>query len=140
MVDVNTLVVNIVATVIIIFVNAFTLWLTTGKILRAVPAYNKTFRYGANQAKGFNTALIVALIAGLVSFILSLIPTFSPVLVGNAMLNVVFFIVNAVVLLLLIRKFYELAWGKTAAAWLIVTVIGFIIGAVIGGILGLLIV
>lgn len=126
---ISTFLINIVTIVIIIFINALALWLTAQKLLGA----------GNSAKKGFKTALSVAFVAGAVSFVLSLFPTFKPVLVGNALLNLLFFVINAAVLLLLIRKFYELSWGKSALAWLIVTIVGFVIGFILGGIVGFIV-
>lgn len=126
----STFLINIVTIVIIIFINALALWFTAQKLLSADRDSAK---------KGFKTALSVSFVAGAVSFVLSLFPTFNPVLVGNALLNLLFFVINAAVLLWLIRKFYELSWGKSALAWLIVTIVGFIFGFIIGGIVGFII-
>jgi len=126
----STFLINIVTIVIIIFINALALWFTAQKLLSADRDSAK---------KGFKTALSVSFVAGAVSFVLSLFPTFNPVLVGNALLNLLFFVINAAVLLWLIRKFYELSWGKSALAWLIVTIVGFIFGFILGGIVGFII-
>ena len=126
----STFLINIVTIVIIIFINALALWFTAQKLLSADRDSAK---------KGFKTALSVSFVAGAVSFVLSLFPTFNPVLVGNALLNLLFFVINAAVLLWLIRKFYELSWGKSTLAWLVVTIVGFVLGFILGGIVGFII-
>jgi hypothetical protein len=120
-------VINVVSTIIVIFVNAFAIWLTVEKILR----------YVSYKDEGFKTALKIAAIAGLVSFVLSLVPMMNPALVGNVGLNFLFFLVNAGLVLYLIKRFYELDWGKSAVAWLIVLVLGFVIGFAVGNVIGL---
>jgi len=132
MATLSTFLINIVTIVIIIFINALALWFTAQKLLGANVSRD-------SAKKGFKTALSVSFVAGAVSFVLSLFPTFKPVLVGNALLNLLFFVINAAVLLWLIRKFYELSWGKSALAWLIVTIVGFVLGFILGGIVGFII-
>ncbi len=120
----TTLLVSALSAILIIVINAVVLWLTVEKIL-------------GKAGKGFKVAFTVALISGIVSFLLSLIPTFNTVLVGNAALNIVFFIITAAVMLFLIRKSYAIPWGSTIMAWLVVTVIGFVAASVVGAIIGL---
>jgi len=124
----STLLTNIASTILIILVNAFAIWLTVEKILK----------YVSSKAGGFKTAFKISLIAGVISFVLGLIPTFSPALVGNAMLNLLFFVINAIVLLFLIQKFYGLKLGEAAISWLVVLVLGFVIGFVVGNITGMI--
>lgn len=121
----STIIVSIISMVIIVFVNAFALWLAADKIL--------------GVRKGFRTALQVAVVSGLLSFLLSIIPTFRPTLVGNVLMSVVFFLVNAAVLIFLIHKFYRLHWSKTLLAWLIVTVVGFIVAFIVGALIGFIV-
>jgi len=124
----STLLANVASTIIIILVNAFAIWLTVEKILK----------YVSSRAGGFMTALKIAVIGGIISFALGLIPTFKPALVGNALLNLLFFVINAVVLLVLIQKFYALKLGEAAVSWLVVLVLGFVIGFVVGNITGMI--
>jgi len=120
---VSTVFVSIISAVIIILINALVIWLVAEKIIK---------RHG----RGFKMAFVVALVAGVASFFLSLIPTFKPTLVGNMLLNIVFFVVNALVLIGLLKKAYDLHIREALLAWLIVTIAGFIIGFIVGAIIG----
>ena len=122
----TTLLVSVVSAILIIVINAIVLWLTVEKIL-------------GKAGRGFKQAFSVALISGIVSFLLSLIPTFNTVLVGNATLNLVFFIITAAVMLFLVKKSYGMSWGSTVIAWLVVTAIGFVAAMLVGGIIGLVV-
>ncbi|MBD3259765.1 hypothetical protein GF371_04005 [Candidatus Woesearchaeota archaeon] len=89
--------------------------------------------------QGMKTAFLVAVIAGIIAFVLGLIPTFMGAIAAAVALNLIFMIVNVVILLLLIRYFYKESWGRSAIAWILLIVADIIIGAIIGLILGLII-
>jgi len=120
----TTLLINIGSTIVIIFVNALALWLTIDNILKYA-------------REGFKTALKTGAVAGIISFALGLIPTFVPELAGNQGLTLLFFIINSIVMLFLIKKFYGLRWGETGAAWVVVLVLSFLIGFVAGNFIGM---
>ena len=123
MVLATTILLSLLNAIIGVFVTAFALWLAIEKILHYYLDY---------FVAGFRTALKVAGIAGIVSFILSLIPIIITAFAGNAVLNLIFFIINAAVLFYLIQRFYELKWKEAAIAWIIVLVISYVIGWVLG--------
>jgi hypothetical protein len=120
----TTLLFNVLSTVVIIFINAFSLWLSIDTILK----YSRA---------GFKTAMKAAFVAGVISFLLGLIPTFTPALVANPALTLLFFVINAGVMLYLIKRFYELDWKEASVSWLLVLVLSFVIGFVVGNFIGL---
>ena len=122
----TVLITNVITNVILIFVNALSLWLTEERIIR----------HEFYIPKGFSTALSIAAIAGLINFGLGLALMFIPPLIAVVML-VLAIVINAVVLFFLIRSFYEVSWGKTLVAWLIVTVVSMILSFFLGGAVGL---
>lgn len=121
----TTVLVNLASSIAVVFVNAFALWLSIDNILKYA-------------REGFRTALKVGVISGIVSFLLGLIPAFNTALAGNAALNLLYFIISALVMLFLIKKFYGLNWSETAASWLTVLVFSFVIGFVFGNFVGLI--
>jgi len=96
------------------------------------------------REKRWGTAYKVAAWSGLVSFIFSLIPTWMAtqlLALGAALsilINISFIVVNALVLIYLVKRFYEVALGKATLAWLIVFVINLILGFLIGLIIGII--
>jgi hypothetical protein len=92
----------------------------------------------------FGTSFTVAGYAAIVSFVLSLIPTFFAsffLTVGQIValiINLVFIVVNAAVFVGLIRKFYEQTVGKALLAWFILFVINIILGMIVGLVIGAL--
>src|SRR5574341_96495 len=125
MADATALLVNIGSTIVVIFVNALALWLTIDNILKYA-------------REGFKTALKTGAVAGIVSFVLGLIPIFAPELGGNQGLTLLFFIINSIVMLFLIKWFYGLRWRETGAAWVVVLVLSFLIGFVAGNFVGMI--
>ena len=122
----TVLITNVITNVILIFVNALSLWLTEERIIR----------HEFYIPKGFSTALSIASIAGLINFGLGLALMFIPPFVAVIML-IAALVINAVVLFFLIRSFYEVSWGKTAIAWLIVTLVSMVLSFFLGGVTGL---
>jgi hypothetical protein len=58
------------------------------------------------------------------------------VLVGNVLFNLISFIINAAVLLFLIRWFYKVSWKKSGLTLVIVIVLSFVVSFIIGILLG----
>lgn len=73
--------------------------------------------------KGWGIPYLIALIVGVVGFVLGLIPFAGGVLA---------FIVNIALGLWLIKTKYKLAWGKAVVVWLIWFIASLIVGAIIG--------
>jgi hypothetical protein len=113
---------NLVSAVVFVVVTGLLLWFVS-KIV---------FKFKINNAI---TAFIVSGIAGAVAFVLGLIPIITNYIETGLVL--VIFVINAVVLILLIKRYYKLAWDRAILAWLLVFVLNLIIGFLIGIILGL---
>ena len=116
--------VSIIATIVFIVINSLVLWLVASKI----------FKY---HDETFKTAFMVAVIAGVISFILSLIPMFVTALSAALVINIILFIVNAIVLIYLIKRYYDTTLGQAILTWVIVLVIDLVLGFVVGFLLGL---
>ena len=122
--------INLISSAVYVVVNGLILWWLS-----------KLFKLNAKNP--WKLAYTVALFAGIVSFVLGLLPVFFISMAGLVP-TIIFFVINAVVLVYLIMRFYKLEIGKSILIWLGVfiadLIIGFIIGLVIGLISGLLLV
>ena len=122
--------INLISSAVYVAINGLILWWLS-----------KLFKLNAKNP--WKLAYTVALFAGIVSFVLGLFPIFITALTGLTA-TIIFFVINAAVLVYLIMRFYKLEIGKSILIWLGVfiadLIIGFIIGLVIGLISGLLLV
>tara|TARA_Y100000031_G_scaffold152830_1_gene196807 strand:- start:44 stop:457 length:414 start_codon:yes stop_codon:yes gene_type:complete len=84
--------------------------------------------------QSYMTALKVALIVGVVSFVLSLIGTFSLALV--VITSALSFIVSILLGIWLIKTNYSLDWQKTLLVWVVWFILGLILGFIIALVLG----
>lgn len=110
------------------FVNAFIIWLVIDKM----------FRFTTLATKGFRKALETAVTAIVISFSVSLLFVFSPgiqIIAGVGVL-LSMLIINTVVLLFLIKEYYELAWGEAVISWLTVSILSSVSNLLLNGLLG----
>ena len=84
--------------------------------------------------QSYMTALKVALIVGVVSFVLSLIGSFSLALV--VITSALSFIVSILLGIWLIKTNYSLDWQKTLLVWVVWFILGLILGFIIALVLG----
>ncbi len=86
----------------------------------------------------WQTAFKVAGLAAIASWLLSLIPAGMAAAflvmgrVAAFFVNALFMLVNAVIFVWLIKRFYYQNWGKSILAWVIIVVINFVLGYIIG--------
>ena len=122
--------INLISAIVFIAVNGLVLWWLA-----------RLFKLKVKEP--WKLAYKVALIAGIVSFILGFFPILIIALAGLTG-TLIFFVINAIVLIYLITRFYKLALGRSILMWLGVfiadLIIGFIIGLIIGIISGLLLI
>jgi len=124
MVVLEAIFISLVSTLIFIGINGFILlWIS---------------RWFAFKKQDSKTSYSVAGIAGAVSFVLSLIPIAISALAGSLLFSIVLIVVNALILIWLIMKFYNLKFLKAGLAWIIIFVIDIIIGFILGLILALI--
>ena len=100
--------VTLLITIITIAISGLLLWLSC-KIMKV--------------KSDWATPYIIALIVGVVGFVLGLIPVAGGVLA---------FIANIALGLWLVKTKYKLAWGKAVVVWLIWFVLSFILAFIIG--------
>jgi len=92
----------------------------------------------------FRTAYTVSAYAAIVSYVLSLIPSLFASLfltVGRIValfINGIFIIVNAIVFIWLIRKFYEVKWPDALKTWGILFIVNIVLGLIVGLVVGVL--
>ena len=84
--------------------------------------------------QSYMTALKVALIVGVVSFVLSLIGSFSLALV--VITSALSFIVSILLGIWLIKTNYSLDWQETLLVWVVWFILGLILGFIIALVLG----
>jgi hypothetical protein len=124
--------------ILINFISALIFVAVNGLVLKWLAGLFKL-----NVKESWKLAYTVALFAGIVSFVLGFFPIFIVSLAGLTA-TIIFFAINAVVLVYLIMRFYKLEIGKALLMWLGVfiadLIIGFVIGLIIGLISGLLLV
>jgi hypothetical protein len=115
--------VNIISTVIFIAVNGVVLWWLASKLFKI------------KVKEPWKLAYKVAIIAGIIAFLLGLFPVFITAM-ANLIWVLIFFVINAIVLIYLIMRFYKLPIGRSALMWLGVLIADIIIGFVIGVVFG----
>ena len=120
------LLINFISAVVFVGINGVVLWWLTLKLFKL------------KIKEPWKLAYTVALYAGIVSFVLGLFPVFISVLASIAA-TVVFFLINTIVLIYLIMRFYKQEIGKSVLIWLGVFIADLIIGFVIGLIIGLIV-
>lgn len=109
-----------------------------GLLLKFVAGWLK---YGDTD---WSTAYRTAGFAAIASYVLSLLPAaFANFFLGVSqvtafLLNAVFVIINAVIFIALIRKYYDEGWGRAALGWLIIFIANIIIGFLVGLLMALL--
>ncbi len=86
----------------------------------------------------WQTAYKVAGFAAIASYLLSLIPAGMSAAflamgrVAAFFVNALFIVVNAVIFVWLIKRFYYQGWGKSILAWFIVFVVNIVLGFIVG--------
>ena len=83
----------------------------------------------------FKTAILIAAIAGAVSFVIRVLGSLIPVGVGTAIVSVLLIVVVCGVMLYLIKMKYVLDWGKAALVWLIWLVFYLVAALIVSSIL-----
>lgn len=121
----TAIIVSLISTIIFIVVNGLVIWLSATKI----------FNFRDQSPR---TAFVVAAIAGIISFILSLIPVFITSINAAVAINIILFIVNAIILIYLLKRYYDISWGSAVLAWVIVLVVDIVLGFLVGLLLGAL--
>ncbi len=113
-----------------IFVNAFVIWLIVDRI----------FRFATFDKTGFRTALETAVASTVISFGVSLVLAFSPGIsfVAGTGILISALIINVVVLLFLIKNFYDLPWGESVISWLTVAIVTSVANILMNLLLGAL--
>lgn len=127
---VSDILISLSATTVLVFVDALILWLVIDKILK----------YSEKWNKGFKTTLEIAAIAGLVSFVLSVIIAVLGVLPyfwGKSLIGWIFLVIPLGVMLWLIKRTYHLEWGKAVIAWLVFIFGEVALGILLGGLINL---
>lgn len=104
---------------IISAINGLILWVAT-----------KIFKFKKQDAK---TALIIALIIGLINFLIALVLTIIPVKTGIVIILFLAmnFAISVASWLLLVKYFYKEKWGITVAAAAMSLILGYIIGVIV---------
>ncbi len=92
-------------------------------------------RWIAFKKQDPKTAFSVSGIAAAVSFVLSLIPIISYTLSTNLFFGILIFIVNTLVLIWLIVRFYKIELLKALLVWAIIFIVDIVIGFILGIIL-----
>ena len=116
------IILNFISAAIFVGINGLVLWWLSG-----------LFKLKNRRPK---IAFTVALYAGIVSFILALFPSIIPVLAA-IIPTLIFFVINAAVLIYLIMRFYKIMIGKAIIMWLGIFIVNVIIGFLIGLIIGI---
>lgn len=126
----TTLALGLLQAVVGIFVSAFVIWLIVDRI----------FRFATFEKAGFRTALEVAVVSTVISFGVSLVLAFMPGIsfVGGTGVLLSALIVNIVVMLFLIKNFYDLPWGESVISWLTVAIVSTVGSILVNSLLGFL--
>ena|SRR3989344_3078686 len=108
--------------VLFIVLNSLLLWLVSNKILKY-------------RTREFGVGLKVAAIAGIISYALGLV---SMLFSGTTLtlFSIVALIVNTIIVIWLIRKFYDVEIKEAVFAWAILFVADILLGILVGLILG----
>ena len=112
--------INAIATIIMIFLSSLLLWLTAKYFFKL-------------KDTAYKTALIVAAIVGAVVGLLGSINLY----IDSTVLIVISLLVEMVLGLFLIKRFYKLEWNKTALVWLVWFVLNIIVTFIMGLIISL---